>query len=91
MGNQVFRKKGKKHLALTLASIYHLCTKTGLEEIHVRILDRLDTLLSKLPAHNKLIMGTDVNANISRLDMMQSSKFHTTLGLHGFLKCNSKA
>jgi hypothetical protein len=28
-GKEVRRKKGDKHLALTLASVYHPCTKTG--------------------------------------------------------------
>jgi hypothetical protein len=52
MGKQVRGKKGDKHLALTLASVYHPCTKTGSEEIYVRFLNTLDTLLSKLPPHN---------------------------------------
>jgi hypothetical protein len=90
LGKQVRGKKGNTHLALTLASVYHLCTKTGSEDIYARFLDTLDTLLSKLPAHNKIIMGTDINANISRLDELQSSKFHSTLGPYGFSKHKSK-
>jgi exonuclease III len=90
MGKQVRRKKGDKHLALTLASVYHLCTKTGSEEIYVCFLDTLGTLLSKLPAHNEIIMGAYVNANIDRFDEMQSSKFQATLGPYGFSKQNSK-
>ncbi len=90
MGKQVHGKNGNKHLALTLAFVYYPCIKTGLEEIYVCFLDTLDTLLSKLPAHNELIMDADVNANIGRLDEMQSSKFHATLGPHGFLKCSLK-
>jgi hypothetical protein len=35
MGKQVRRRKGDKHLALTLVSVYHPCTKTGLQEIYV--------------------------------------------------------
>ena len=35
-------------------------------------------------------MGADVNANIGRLDALQSSEFHSTIGPHGFLKQNSK-
>jgi hypothetical protein len=54
MGKQVSGKKGDKHLALTLASVYHPCTKTGSEEIYVCFLDTLDIILSKLPAHNKI-------------------------------------
>ncbi len=73
LGNQVHGKKGDKHLALTLASDYHPCTKTGSEDIYARFLDTLDTLLSKLPPNNKIIMGADVNANIGRLDELQTS------------------
>jgi hypothetical protein len=90
MRKQVHGKKGNKHLALTLASVYHPCTKTGLEEIYACFLDTLDTLLSKLPTHNKIIMGADVSANIGRLNELQSSEFHSTLGPHGFSKHNSK-
>jgi hypothetical protein len=57
MGKQIHGKKGNKHLALILASVYHPCTKTGSEEIYVRFLDTLDTLLIKLSAHNEIIMG----------------------------------
>ena len=64
LGKQVRGKKGSKHLALTLASVYHPCTKTGADDIYACFLDTLDTLLSKLPADNKIIMGADVNANI---------------------------
>jgi hypothetical protein len=35
-------------------------------------------------------MGADVNANIGRLNELQSSKFHSTLGPYGFSKGNSK-
>jgi exonuclease III len=90
MEKQVCGKKGDKHLALTLASVYHPCTKADLEDIYARFLDTLDTLLSKLPAHNEIIMGKDVNANIGRLDDLQSSGFHSTLGPYGFSRCNSK-
>ena len=90
MGKQVCGKKGDKHLVLTLASVYHPCTKTGSEDIYARFLDTLDTLISKLPPNNKIIMGTDINANIGRLDELQTSKFHSTLGPYGFSKCNSK-
>ncbi len=89
MGKQVRRKKGDKHLALTLASVYHPCTKTGSEDIYARFLDTLDTLLCKLPAHNETIKGADVNANISRLNELQSSKSHSTLGPYEFSKHNS--
>jgi hypothetical protein len=90
MGKQVRGKKGAKFLALTLVSVYHPCTKTGAEDIYTRFLDTLDTLLNKLPADNEIIMGTDVNANIGRLDLLQSSEFQSTLGPHGLAKRNSK-
>jgi exonuclease III len=90
LGKQVSGKKGDKHLALTLASVYHPCTKTGTEDIYACFLDTLDTLLSKLPPNNKIIMGADINANIGRLDELQSSEFHSTLGPYGFTKRNSK-
>jgi hypothetical protein len=90
MGKQVHGKKGNKHLALTLASVYHPCTETGSEDIYARFLDTMDTLLSKLTKHNKIILGADVNANIGRLDELQSSEFHSTLGPYGFSKRNSK-
>jgi hypothetical protein len=45
MGKQVRGKKGDKHLALTLASVYHPCIKTGSEDIYTCFLDTLDTLL----------------------------------------------
>jgi hypothetical protein len=35
-------------------------------------------------------MGADVNANIGRLDLLQSSEFQSTLGPHGLAKRNSK-
>ena len=86
MGKHVRGKKGDKHLALTLASVYHPCTKTGSEELYFRFLNTLDTLLSKLPPHSKIIMGTDVNVNIGRSNELQSSKFQATLGPYGFSK-----
>jgi hypothetical protein len=91
MGKQVHGKKGNKHLALTLTSVYHPCTKTGSEDIYAHCLDTLDTLLSKLPEHNEIIMGVDVNANIGRLDELQSNEFYSTLGPYGFSKRNSKS
>ncbi len=39
MGKQGCGRKGDKHLALTLASVYHPCTKTGSEELYVRFLN----------------------------------------------------
>jgi hypothetical protein len=35
-------------------------------------------------------MGADDDANIGRLNELQSSKFHSILGPYGFSKCNSK-
>jgi hypothetical protein len=45
---------------------------------------------SKLPADNEIIMGADVNANIGKLDDLQSSEFRSTLGPHGYSKRNAK-
>ncbi len=72
MGKQVRGKKGNKHLAITLASVYHPCTKTGAEDVYACFLDTLNTLLSNLPADNEIIMGADVNANIGKFDKLQS-------------------
>ncbi len=47
MGKHVCGKKGSKHLALTLASVYHPCTKTGADDIYARFLDTLDTDVSQ--------------------------------------------
>ncbi len=68
MGKQVRGKKGNKHLVITLASVYHPCTKTGAEDVYARFLDTLNTLLNKLPADNEIIMGADVNANIGKFN-----------------------
>jgi exonuclease III len=90
MGKQVRGKKENKHLAITLASVYHPCTKTGAEDVYACFLDTLNTLLSKLTADNEIIMGADVNANIGKFDKLQSSEFQSSLGPHGFSKRNSK-
>ena len=90
MGKQVRGKKGNTHLAITLVSVYHPCTKTGSEDVYTRFLNTLDAFLSKLSTENKIIMGADINANIGKLDELQSSEFQSTLGPHGFLKHNSK-
>ena len=60
------------------------------DNIYAHFLNTLDTLLSKLPTDNKIIMGSDVNANIGELDDLQSSEFQSTLGPHGFSKQNAK-
>ena len=49
MGKQVHGKKGDKHLAFTLASVYHPCTKTGSEELYVRFLDWIPSSANSLP------------------------------------------
>ena len=90
MGKQDHGKKGDKHLALTLVSVYHPCNKTGSEGIYVCFLDTLDTLLSKLPTYNKIIMSADVNVNIGRSGNLQCSKFRAILGPYGFSKENLK-
>ena len=39
---------------------------------------------------SKIIMGADVIANIGRLDALQLSEFHSTLGPHGLSKGKPK-
>jgi hypothetical protein len=53
MGKQVHGKKGGKHLALTLASVYHPFTKTGLEDIYAHFLDTLDLSLANSSSTRK--------------------------------------
>ena len=86
----LWKKKGNTHLAITLVSVYHPCTKTVSEDVYYRFFDTLDALLSKLPTENEINMGADINANIGKLDELKSSEFQSTLGPHGFLKRNSK-
>jgi hypothetical protein len=88
VGKQVQGKQGNKHLALTLASVYHPCTKTGNDKMYLRFLDTLDALLSQLPAKSEIIIGADINLNISTLDDLHSPNFFTALGPHGLPKCN---
>ncbi len=90
LGKQVRGKKGTKHLALTLISVYHPCTKRGADNIYTRFLDTLDSLLNKLPATNEIIMGADVNANIGKLDKLYPRENQSTIGPHGFSKRNTK-
>jgi exonuclease III len=87
-GKLVQGKKGDKSMTLSLASIYHPCTKTGSDNIYMRFLDTLDGLLDKL-SKSELIIGADINANIGRLDNMSAAKFGLALGPHGFPKRNS--
>ena len=88
-GKQVRSKTGHKHLALTLASIYHPCTKSGDDGTYTCFLDTLDSLLGKVPSESELIIGTDVNANIGTLDDLQSTDCRSTLGPYGFTKRNA--
>ena len=66
---------GDQYLALTLASVYHPCTKTGDEETYLRFLDILDELLGKAPAKSEIAMGADVNSKIGKLDGITSTEF----------------
>jgi hypothetical protein len=66
LGKQVQGKQGNKHLALTLACIYHPCTKMGDNETYLCFLDTLDALLNHLLAKSELIMGADINVNIGK-------------------------
>ena len=89
-GKQIRGKKGGKHLALTLVSVYHPCTKTGEDDIYLRFLDTLDELLSRAPAGCEIIMGADVNSNIGKLDGISSTEFRSVLGPHGLPRRNAK-
>jgi hypothetical protein len=75
---------------LTLASVYHPCTKTGINKTYLHFLDTLNTLLNHLPAKYKVIMGAVINANIGKLDNLHSANFRAALGPHGLPKCNPK-
>jgi exonuclease III len=82
------RKQGNKQLALTLASVYHPCTKTGDDKTYLCFLDTLDALLNQLPVKSEIIMGADMNSNIGTLDDLHSTKFHSALGPYGLPKRN---
>jgi exonuclease III len=88
-GKLVQGKKGDKLMTLSLASIYHSCTKTGSDNVYMRFLDTLDGLLDKLPK-SELIIGADINANIGRFNNMSAAEFGPAIGPHGFPKRNSK-
>jgi len=89
VGKQVRGKQGERHLALTLASVYHPCTKTGDDATYFRFLDTLDTLLNKVPKKSEIIMGADINSNIGTFDK-HSTAFRAALGPHGLSKRNNK-
>ena len=89
-GKQVRGKQDNKQHALTLASVYHPCTKTGDDATYHRFLDTLDTLLGLAPMKSEIIMGADINSNIGTLDNQNSPKFCTVLGTHGLSKRNKK-
>ncbi len=76
-------------MTLSLASVYHPCTKTRSDDIYMRSLDTLDKILDQLP-QSELIIGADINANIGRFDNMSAAEFGPTLGPHSFQKRNSK-
>ena len=46
-GKQIRGARGHNHLALTLISVYHPCTKTGDDNTYSRFLDTLDDFLNK--------------------------------------------
>ncbi len=81
-------KHGKKQLALTLASAYHPCTKTGDDETYLRFLDTLKTLLNQLPEKMEIIMGANINSNMGTLDDLHSAEFCSALGPPGLPKRN---
>ena len=90
VGKQVRGKQGAKQLVLTLALVYHPCTKTGDDATYFRFLDTLDTLLGKVPKQSEIIMGADINSNIGTFDDLHSTKFCAALGPHGLSKRNNK-
>ena len=89
-GKQVRGIQGNKQLTLTLASVYHPCTKTGDDAMYLRFLDTLDTLLGLAPTKSEIIMGADINSNIGTLNDLHSTKFCAVLGPHGLSKRNKK-
>jgi hypothetical protein len=89
-GKQIRGKRGHNHLALTLISVYHPCTKTGDDDTYLHFLDTLDDLLNKAPATSSIVMGADVNSNIGKLDGVASVEFHSALGPHGLPRRNMK-
>ena len=89
-GKTIRGKQGHKHLALTLVSVYHPCTKTGEDELYLRFLETLDNLLGQAPVKSEIVMGADVNSNIGKRDGIHSMEFHAALGPHGLPKCNMK-
>jgi hypothetical protein len=76
-------------MTLSLASVYHPCTKMGSDDIYMHFLDTLDNLLDQL-SQSELIIGADINANIGQFNNMSAAEFRPTLGPHGFQKRNSK-
>ncbi len=82
-------KNETKLITLSLASIYHPCTKLGLDDIYMRFLETLDSLLNKLPT-SKLIIGADINANIGQFDNKSGVDFGLAIRPHGFPNRNPK-
>jgi exonuclease III len=89
-GKAIRGKQGHKQLALTLVSVYHPCTKTGEDELYLRLLETLDNLLGRAPAKSEIVMGADVNPNIGKSDGIHSTEFRVALGPHGLPKRNMK-
>jgi hypothetical protein len=84
-GKTIRGKQGHKQLTLTLALVYHPCTKTGKDELYLQFLETLDNLLDRAPTKSEIVMGADVNSNIGKHDGIHSAEFHTVLGPHGLL------
>ncbi len=82
-------KNGTKLITLSLASIYHPCTKLGSDDIYMHFLETLDSLLNKLPK-SKLIIGADINANIGQFNNKSAADFGLAIGPHGFPNRNPK-
>jgi hypothetical protein len=89
-GKTIRGKQGHKQLALTLASVYHPCTKTSNSKLYLRFFETLDNLLGRAPAWSEIVMGAIVNSNIGKRDGIHSTEFCAALGPHGLLRCNMK-
>ena len=90
VGKKVQGKQGDKQHALTLASFYHPCTKTGKDKVYLCFLQTLNTLHGQSPSKSEIIMGANINSNIGTLNGLHSAEFCTTLGPHGLPKWNKK-
>jgi hypothetical protein len=69
--------------------VHHPCTKSGSDDVYMRFLETLDSLLNKLPK-SEWIIGADINANIGQFDNKSAADFGLAIGPHGFPNRNPK-